>query len=80
VRLLNRLFIAAHLGNTFERQTALASASTIAIGTVLAVPVDYGLPYLVLVIAWGWIGWRVLRMPAAEWASLRERPHGQQRP
>ena len=54
----------------FPRWTAVL----IAVAPVLAVVVDYGFPYLLLVVAWGWIGWKMLRMSPAEWASFREAP------
>lgn len=50
------------------------TAATIAVAAVLTLVVDYGLPYLLLVVAWGWMGWKVLRMSSAEWERLRAPP------
>lgn len=50
------------------------TAATIAVAAVLTLVVDYGLPYLLLVVAWGWMGWKMLRMSSAEWERLRAPP------
>jgi hypothetical protein len=54
----------------FPRWTAVL----IAAAAISTLALDYGLPYLLLIIPWGWIGWKVFRMSPGDWARLRALP------
>ena len=50
----------------FPRWTAVVMAAA----ALSCLALDYGFPYLLIVIPWSWIGWKVLRMAPADWARL----------
>lgn len=68
--LLGLLALAAAVWRS--RSFPIWTAATIAVAAVLAFVFDFGLPYLMLVPAWAWMGWKIIRLRTAEWERLRE--------